>query len=266
MERAMRKLRALATDTLRAVAFLSRLRVPARFFEGYDGQLTHVVATFPLAGLLITLPAALLLLVTLALGADPLLSSLLGLTLQILVTGALHEDGLADSADGLWGGRSRGHALDIMKDSRIGTYGVVALLSTFLLRTVALCDIAAQLGASGAALVLVAVASLSRAGMVWHWSMLPPAREGGVAAGAGLPHPAAVTAALVSGVILAGLLLVVAGISLGGALLAFACFAGAVPFFTRVVREKISGHTGDTIGATQQITETVLLVALAILA
>ncbi|PYE44784.1 cobalamin-5'-phosphate synthase [Rhizobium sp. PP-F2F-G20b] len=254
------------TDTMRAVAFLSRLRVPARFFAGDDGRMGRTVRAFPLAGLLITLPASLVFALSLALDADPLLAALLALTVQTLVTGALHEDGLADAADGLGGGRTRGHALEIMKDSRVGAYGVIALVLTLALRAVAIADLADHLSGAGCALALMAIAALSRAGMVWHWSQLPPARDTGVAAGAGQPQPAAVTTALATGVVLSGLLLLVAGVPLVAALIAFAAFAATVPLWTRYVRTMISGHTGDTIGATQQLAETALLVALAIFA
>lgn len=257
---------AFLTDTMRAIAFLSRLRVPARFFAGDDGRMGRTVRAFPTAGILITLPACLVFAVTLALDADPLLAALLSLVVQALVTGALHEDGLADAADGLGGGRSRGHALDIMKDSRVGTYGVIALVLTLALRAVAIADLADHLSSAGGALALLAIAALSRAGMVWHWSLLPPARETGVAAGAGAPQPAAVTMALATGVVLAALLLLVAGVPLTAALLSFAAFAATVPLWTRYVRQRIAGHTGDTIGATQQLAETALLVALAIFA
>lgn len=254
------------TDTLRAVAFLSRLRVPARVFDGDDGRMGRTVRAFPVAGLLVSLPASLVFSLSLALDADPLLAALLALTVQTLVTGALHEDGLADAADGLFGGRTRGHALEIMKDSRVGTYGVVALVLTLALRAVAIADLADHLAPLGCALALMAIAALSRAGMVWHWSQLPPARETGVAAGAGQPQPAAVTTALATGVVLAGLLLLVAGVPLLAALVAFAAIAAMVALWTRSVRARISGHTGDTIGATQQLAETALLVALAIFA
>lgn len=259
-------LSAFLTDTMRAVGFLSRLRVPARFFDGDDGRMGRTVRAFPMAGILITLPASLVFALCLALDADPLLAALLVLMVQALTTGALHEDGLADAADGLGGGRTRGQALEIMRDSRVGTYGVVALVLTLAVRAVAIADLADHLTTSGCALALLAIAALSRAGMVWHWSLLPPARETGVAAGAGQPLPAAVTVALATGVVFSALLLLVAGVPLAAALVSFAVFAATVPLWTRYVRRRIWGHTGDTIGATQQLAETALLVALAIFA
>jgi adenosylcobinamide-GDP ribazoletransferase len=258
------------TDVMRSVAFLSRLPVADRFFTPVDatddGRLSRSVGAFPAAGLLVALPAALVLAALLAFGTAPLLSALVALTLQTLVTGALHEDGLADTADGLGGGRSRERALEIMKDSRVGTYGVIALILTVALRAAALAALAAHLGPIGTAVVLLAVAALSRAAMAWHWSRLPPARETGVAAGAGLPTRSAAGVALASGAAVFVIALPLAGVSVASALGAALAGGVAAIRFSRYVEARIAGHTGDTIGATQHLTETTLLVALAILA
>jgi adenosylcobinamide-GDP ribazoletransferase len=163
--------RAYLTDTARAVSFLSRITVPARVFEGHDGSLSRGVRAFPLAGLLIALPAAA------TLDASPLLAAFAALAVQAGVTGALHEDGLSDAADGMGGGRDRDHALAIMKDSRIGSYGAVALVVAYGMRAAAIAQLATELAPLAAALCLLAVAALSRALMVWHWSALPPARS-----------------------------------------------------------------------------------------
>jgi adenosylcobinamide-GDP ribazoletransferase len=235
--------------------------VPDRFFRGHDGTISRAVRAFPAAGLIIgALPA--LLLVLLADKGDPLLASLIALALSSLMTGALHEDGLADATDGLGGGRDRDHALIIMKDSRIGSYGVVALILSFGLRAAALAALA-RYDAGLAALSLLAAAAASRALMVAHWRALPPAREGGVASGAGMPEDGARNVALLTGAVAALILLApVAGF--WNALLALVV-AGAAAFgFTRFVRRKLGGHTGDTIGATQQLSEIALLVALAL--
>ncbi|MFN3636648.1 MAG: adenosylcobinamide-GDP ribazoletransferase, partial [Rhizobium rhizophilum] len=108
----------LLTETARAISFLSRLPVPDRYFAGHDGSLRRTIAAFPLAGLVVALPAALVIGVLSAAGANAVLVALIAVTVQIMLTGALHEDGLSDTADGLGGGRSRDKALAIMKDSR----------------------------------------------------------------------------------------------------------------------------------------------------
>jgi adenosylcobinamide-GDP ribazoletransferase len=256
-----------ATDLIahlaRAIGFLSRLPVPDRFFRGHDGSMSRMVAAFPIAGFVIALVPALLLYV-LARTGDTLVATLLALSLLTLLTGALHEDGLADAADGLGGGRDKEHALLIMKDSRIGSYGVVALILSFGLRAAALAAIA-RLDPALAALALLASSALSRGAMVWHWHALGPARASGVAASAGRPNDRALAIALGTGVI-AGLILVTPHASLRASVTALAMAGCATLVFTRIVRRKVGGHTGDTIGATQQITEIVMLATLALAA
>jgi adenosylcobinamide-GDP ribazoletransferase len=250
-------------DTARSVAFLSRVPVPQRHFTDHDGRLSRAVRAFPLAGVLIVLPAAALAAVLSALHAPPLLLAFAVLGLQVLVTGALHEDGLSDSADGIGGGRDRDSALAIMKDSRVGSYGVVALVLSFGLRAAAIAALATVLTPSGLGMALLAVAAASRTAMVWHWSLLPPARRDGVAASVGEPDQGATTVALVSGVLLAALLLLPHGTVLSW-LLALAAAALCVLVFNRIALRKIGGHTGDTIGATQQLAEMSVLFALAL--
>ncbi len=248
-------------DLARSVGFLSRLPVPDRFFRGYDGSVSRAVQAFPAAGLVIALVPALLLWL-ICLSHDPLLAALAALGLQSLLTGALHEDGLADTADGLGGGRDRDQALVIMKDSRIGSYGVIALILSFGLRAAALAALG-RYDPALAALGLLAASAASRALMVAHWRALPSVREGGVAASAGQPEEQARNMALLTGAVAALVLLVpVAGPVRS---LLPLVFAGLIAFgFTRYVSNKLGGHTGDTIGATQQLSEIALLIGLAL--
>lgn len=256
------ELREYFGDILRSVAFLGRIPMPPGLFAGRDVDMSMTVRAFPAAGCLILLPSALALWLLMALGADPLVAAFIALVLQTLMTGALHEDGLADSADGLFGGRDRDHALSIMKDSHVGSYGAVALVLGFGLRAAAIAALARDLEPLAAAACLPAVAGLSRMLMVWHWSALPSARTAGVAANAGAPRKQALDAALIAGLALYGLILLpflpltVVAVGLGASALAAAAF-------TAQVRRLIGGHTGDTIGATQQICEAVALAALA---
>lgn len=250
------------TDTVRAVSFLSRITVPASVFEGHDGSLSRGVRAFPLAGLVIALPAAATLGLMLTFGSSPLLAAFAALAAQALVTGALHEDGLSDAADGLGGGRDRTHALEIMKDSRIGSYGAVALIIAYGLRAAAIAQLATHLDPLAAALCLPAVAALSRALMVWHWSALPPARTGGLAVTAGAPLKSSLHLALISGLVIAAAL-VIPTVSLFSYFLAVPVAALAAAAFTAKVRSVLAGHTGDTIGATQQVAEIAALAALA---
>ncbi|WP_438747896.1 adenosylcobinamide-GDP ribazoletransferase [Pararhizobium sp. O133] len=251
-------------DVARSVAFLSRIHMPQRHFVNFDGRLSRAVRAFPIAGLLIVLPTAAIVSIFTAINASPLFTAFVALSIQALITGALHEDGLSDTADGLGGGKTKESALLIMKDSRIGSYGAVALILSFGLRVSALSAVLPLVTPSGAGLLVLATAALSRTAMVWHWSRLPPARRDGVAASAGEPDASSVTVALVIGVVSAALLLALSGTSLLSAVLAIAAFAATVPAFSEIVDGKIGGHTGDTIGATQQLTEIAVLAALAL--
>lgn len=250
-------------DTARSVAFLSRVPVPQRHFIGHDGRLSRAVRAFPLAGVLVVLPAAALAALLSALHAPPALLAFATLAMQVLITGALHEDGLSDSADGIGGGRDRESALLIMKDSRVGSYGAVALILSFGIRAAAIAALATVLTPSALGMALLAVAAASRTAMVWHWSLLPPARRDGVAASVGEPERGATVFALASGILIAALLLLPHGTVLAIAL-ALAAAVLAVLVFDRIALRKIGGHTGDTIGATQQLAEMSVLFALAL--
>ena len=251
-----------AVDVARAVAFLSRIPMPPSAFAGSDGKLDRASRAFPMAGIVIALLPALVFLVMLSLHADRLMSAFVALAIQAALTGALHEDGLADCADGLGGGRDRDHALSIMKDSRIGTYGAIALILSFAIRAAALAAIARAAPPCAAALAIPAVACISRGALVWHWHRLPSAKPDGVAAAAGKPGEGAMHMALVSGCILAALLL---WPSLG--LLPLVCgLLGcglSTMAFTQFIKRKLAGHTGDTLGAAQQISEIAAVCALA---
>ena len=254
-----------ADDVARSIGFLSRIPVPGRFFADYDGSLSRAVRAFPVAGLLIALPAAIVFSALLAFRTDPLLAALLALALQTMLTGALHEDGLSDTADGIGGGRDKEAALRIMKDSRIGSYGAVVMILSFAIRAAALAAIARSTTPVEAGLVMLGAAALSRAAMVWHWSLLPPARADGVAASAGMPEPDATRLALGLGGVLAFLLILPAA-SLVSTLSVLALSAMITWGLTRYIDARIGGQTGDTIGTTQQLTEIMSLSALAVLA
>jgi adenosylcobinamide-GDP ribazoletransferase len=250
------------TDVARAVSFLSRFPVPQSVFSGFDGKLSRVARAFPLAGLIIGLLPALVFLVMLGLRADRLMSALVTLGVQAIVTGALHEDGLADSADGIGGGRDRDHGLAIMKDSRIGTYGAISLILSFAIRAAAIAAIARAAPPLAAALGVLAVACVSRGALVWHWHRLPPAKPDGVAAAAGQPGEGVMHTALVSGCLLGAVLI---WPSLGLLPLVTCLLAAGLSTvaFSVFVRKRLHGHTGDTLGATAQISEIAALCAIA---
>ncbi len=240
-------------DLRRAGAFLTRVPIP----HTHDAAgFLRSMRVFPLVGAAIGLAAGCLQLVLLKLGLPPLAAAALTLGAGALITGALHEDGLADVADGFGGGRNKDARLAIMRDSRLGTYGACALVMSFLLRWSALASIA---GARAAALALVAAHAAARAPLPAFMAFVPPARSDGLAASAGPPpHEAVAVAGLLGALAL--------GLCLGpmATVVALVLLAAAAVAMARVSVKAIGGHTGDVLGALEQVNEVlVLLVAAA---
>ena len=223
-----------------AVMLLTRLPV-GRLPEPAP-PLPSAAWAYPVAGLVAALPAVLVFWA--AQGLPPLMAALLALAAGSLATGALHEDGLADVADGFGGGTTRDRKLEIMKDSRIGSYGALALLLSLGLRISGLA--AAPDAATGMA-ALIGLGMASRAGLPSIMRILPTARPGGLGASAGgisLPSTVAAMALGLLGALVTGH---------GLAVLLAMVIVGTG--FALTCRRQIGGYTGDTLGATQQITE-----------
>lgn len=253
----------LVGQTMRATAFLSRLPVPQRYFGGEAASMREDAAAFAFSGALIAAaPAALLLALTL-IGVPPLLAAGFCVLSLTAVTGGLHEDGLGDVADGFGGGEAGERRLEIMKDSRVGTYGAIAIAGSLLLRVTALGAIVAAHGGLAAALAVIATGACSRAAIVWFWASLPNARPGGVADGAGTPGESAVSVAAISGLAVFAILATIA-IGFVNAAIALLLALAALQGFSRLCRRMIGGQTGDTLGSCQQIVEVMLLTGLAL--
>ncbi|EKE45868.1 cobalamin 5'-phosphate synthase [Oceaniovalibus guishaninsula JLT2003] len=232
-----------------AIALLTRLPLRADHARGADAAWA-----WPLAGLVPGLAAGGAILLAGAAGLAPGIGAALALAASVITTGALHEDGLADCADGFWGGFTRDRRLAIMRDSRVGTYGLIALILSLLLRWACL---AALIGAGAGIASVLAAALLSRAAMPPVARLLPHARTDGLSVS--VRRPGATTALLAVLVALAAALLLTGGAAIP-ATLAAALAALAVG---AVARAKIGGQTGDVLGATQQCAEMAVLLALA---
>jgi len=229
------------------VCVLFLTRIPVGRISGLEtADLAASAWAFPLAGMIVGAIAGGVLYAAAATEASPIACALLALAVQAVVTGALHEDGLADVADGM-GGRDRERTLEIMRDSRIGAYGVLALVFSVLLRAAMIAGIP---GPGFAALTVIAAAMFSRALLPALMRVMPPARPDGLARGAGQPslRGAAVAAGL--GAIALFTLLplsvalaaIAAGLVLGGTVIMWA-------------QRKLGGQTGDVLGAVQQMIE-----------
>lgn len=244
----------LPEDTVAALSFFSRVPVetPPGVFD-----LRRVAGAWPAAGLLIAVVPATMVVIGAWLGIPALVTAFLAVAAGIAATGALHEDGLADTFDGLGGRGEKAGRLAVMRDSRLGAYGALALMLALLIKGSALAALAEH--PPRAVLALLGAAMVSRALALWHWSTTSPARGDGLAFDAGQPDSAALQIGLLSGLLAAIVLLTGFGFAaLFGVLLAVV----AIGLFSPLTNRRLGGHTGDTIGAAQAIAETLLFVGL----
>lgn len=219
-----------------AVQLLTRL--PAGRSAVPTNGLAGASAWFPAVGLLVAAIG-----VAVRAGLDPFVgpvpATVAAVLATVVVTGAFHEDGLADTADGLWGGWDVEQRLAIMRDSRLGTYGTTALVGDLALRTTLL----AGLDVVGFARASVAAEVLGRLVPPLLLAWLPPARSDGQGVRASAPNAAGWGVALGTAV---GVLAVVAGGAAPVAALALLCGTGAVG---GLARDRLGGVTGDVLGA-----------------
>lgn len=216
----------------------------------------------PLAGGIVGLIGAFAMLVGHILALPPALGGTLAVAGMALATGALHEDGLADVADGFGGGTTREAKLEILRDSRIGAYGALALGLSLFLRITALA--AAQRGGVGfAAAALVLAEAAARAAALFPLAWLPPARADGAGASVGRLSLSAVRAAAFTTLAL-GVMLGVLGLGLWRALSSLVLAGGAAYGVAALARRQIGGQTGDVAGATASVVEIMTLIALLI--
>ncbi|WP_323006622.1 adenosylcobinamide-GDP ribazoletransferase [Pseudorhodobacter sp.] len=230
------------------LAVMMMTRLPAGRLGGAP-SLGASVWAFPLVGGIVGGLAAMVMLVVLWFGVAPALAAGLGVLAMVVCTGGLHEDGLADVADGFGGGRDRAHKLEIMRDSQIGSYGALALILSMGLRWQGLAGVLTLAGPWTAAAALVALAMASRAGLAAALWLMPAARSDG------LGRSAAGTSAdlaLISAV--SGAVALVVFFGWPGAAIAAAMAAVQVGF-AALAKRQIGGQTGDVLGAMQQLAE-----------
>jgi adenosylcobinamide-GDP ribazoletransferase len=236
--------RVMLAPLLAAFTFLTRLPLPGA--DHVDGEtLARSSLWFPVVGAVVGGVGGGVL-VAAARVWPPLVAAVLALLATVLLTGAFHEDALADAADGLGGGVTRERALAIMKDSRIGSYGAVALVLVLSGRIACLAAMEPMEGARA----LIGAHVLGRWSSLPLMRLLPYARIDGSAR----PFVGAVTGLrLVGGTLLAAGL---AGPALGARTLPAGLAAVAVTALAaRYFRARLGGITGDCLGATNQIVE-----------
>ena len=238
-------------DLQTAGLFLTRLPFrPKGDLQTHD--LARAVRSFPFIGLVVGAISGGALMLAAELNLHPLACAFLAIIAGALVTGALHEDGLADVVDGFGGGYLREDKLRIMRDSFIGAYGVLALIFSVGLRASLL---AGLLGLGMAAATIVGAAVLSRSLLPGMMHLMPRARTDGLGATAGRPTGTNALIAIFLGC-------VIAWPFLGGVvgIVAITCALIFVLIVSFIANRQIGGYTGDVLGATQQVSEIVILI------
>lgn len=235
-----------------ALQFLTRLPVPSNVEHSDDG-FAQSARFYPAVGLVVGVSVALVYAVA-CIAVSHIVAAVLAIVASIAITGALHEDGLADSADGLFGGFERDRILEIMRDSAVGVFGILALMSAFFLKFSAL----SQMWFWDTIWAIITAHVLSRHAMVEVISRYDYAR----ADTAKFARPAVGGEDLTYarlwalGVVVIALLLLGFWATLVGVLAVALVVSGFAQFFVR----KIGGYTGDCLGATQQLAEVSFLI------
>lgn len=261
----LQRLRYEARLILVAVQFLTRISVPS--FSHYDPQWLHQSSRyFPAVGLLIGLLCAGVFWLS-SLLFIPLVAAVISTAFGIKLTGAFHEDGLADSCDGLGGGLTRERTLTIMKDSRLGTYGVLGLVSALLLKISLLTAmptpvaiVALIIGHTASRLFCISLLTLlPYGGEIEHAKAKPMAQQ-----------LTPLQAIYSSGWLILAITLVtlvfpntMQQIGIWQWLLALLLGIGATDYMRRLLRRRLDGYTGDGLGATQQLSEIAIYIGLA---
>lgn len=247
---------------LTALQFFTRIPVP-RWVGHTAAQLNQAARYFPLVGVLVGTFAGLVL--WLAAQALPLnVALVLSIMAGIWLTGAFHEDGLSDYADGMGGGYTREKILAIMKDSRVGAYGVIALVLVLLLKYATLLALANRHTLLQVCAMLVAAHALSRLlalGVMWR---LPYVREDETARAKPLAQQlggASAVIALLTGLLVLSLLYF-GGVKLFNIINMLLISFALLLLLVWQMRKQLGGYTGDCLGAVQQITEVGLYLGL----
>ena len=246
----------LVDDVVMGIRFFSRLPVSGRSHEKPD--LTRIAMALPFASLIIGIGPVLLLLVVSLAQLPALVAATIAVAASVIVTGAMAEDGLADAADGLFGGSSPERRLEIMKDSRHGTYGVAALCLSLVLR-IAIISAMVGVGPAFAAAIWLASGLMARSGALWLSVALPAARPDGASATAGRVTLPAFFMGVVFALIL-GLIFGAPGAGLVGFLAAAALVAATAWGWAALCERLVGGQTGDLIGALQALLEIAALI------
>jgi adenosylcobinamide-GDP ribazoletransferase len=244
----------LARDLMVALSFSTRL--PVLHTAPVSGaDVARASWALPIAGAVVGAIGSFVYWVATLAALPSLPAAAIAVAATVLATGALHEDGLADVADGFGGGATRERKLEIMRDSRLGTYGACALVLSLLLRISAIADITQPALVASALLAAHIGARAAMPAVMWF---VPPAKPDGLSASASLPPAASVAIAAVLGAIALGL-----GLGPGpGTIAVLVSLAGAA-LVARLSIAQIGGQTGDVLGTVEQVSEILILLVAA---
>ena len=250
----------LRGDVAANLAFFTRLPIAD---AGAAPNFRQIAWAAPLAGAIVGAIGAAALFIGAELGLPDIVDATLGLSASIAAAGALHEDGLADVADGFGGGATREAKLAIMRDSRLGAYGAIAVGLSLILRIGALSAAMSQ-GVGFAVAAMLLTGAVARAGALAPLAFAAPARSDGAGASAARGiTPSQFFQALAVALVLA-VALGLAGLGVLRALFAVLIAAGAAQGVVTLAERQIGGQTGDVAGAAAQAAEAAALVALLI--
>jgi adenosylcobinamide-GDP ribazoletransferase len=250
---------AIASEIKLCIGLLTRLPVSYEPDEPAP-TLTSACRWFPLIGILIGALSGAVLFIGSYLELPTSITALFAIATAILLTGAMHEDGLADVADGFGGGKNRDHKLEIMRDSRLGVYGTLALILDVTLRWALITELLnfGWLFAAGAS---IAAGASSRLVTLMLMKSLPAARTDGLGASTGMPENQALFVAVIATV------LALLALKDSGMILAIAISVViAAAALHALAKQQIGGQTGDVLGAGQRIGEILALLCLVSLA
>ncbi len=245
----------LADAIIMGLRFYSRLPTGDKNHHEFDFE--AMVRPLAVPSLIIGIAPAFTLLMLTVFGASPLFAAAIAVALSAIITGAMAEDAFGDTMDGLFGGQSVEQKLEIMHDSRHGTYGTLGIVIPFALRVICLGTLVAVAPIAGVAIWL-ASGVLARSGATWIAHQLPPARADGLSADAGrLPAQACYLGIILSVVI--SFLLMMPFVGLGRWTIALFVSAIVLVLWRQLLVRLIGGQTGDTIGGAQLVLEIAIL-------
>ena len=233
------------------MALLTRLPVPKLSLPAPRGA--DAVWAYPLVGAMVGALGGGAYWLAAWLSLPPALAALCALAVMVVATGALHEDGLADFADGL-AGKTPERRLAIMRDHEIGTYGVIALVLSLAIRATAMALIAAPATVLAA---LIATEAAGRLAAILVMAGLPPARGDGLSASVGQPGAGVASVATLLTLAIAWLAL-----SFGAAMLLIVAAGVSAAAIGFLAQKRLGGQTGDVLGAACQICQCLALMAL----